>query len=283
VPGLPVHIGQVISGRYRVDQLVGQGGTALVFAATHVGLGAPVAVKVLRPEVAREPDFCARLLREGRLAVRVRSPHAARVLDVGVLPAGSPYLVLERSDGQTLDEVLRRLGRVPPCVAAYLVVQACDAVGEAHALGIVHRDLKPANLLLSRSARGDFVVKVLDFGLARSISGLEPSITRSDVVCGSPSYMAPEQLRSPRAVDARADVWSLGVILFEAVAGRLPFDGATLAELAYQVTRQPPPPLGGVARGFAAVIERCLAKDAAERHAGARELAAALALFLGSC
>ncbi len=256
----------------------------VVVAATHLALGQTVALKFLRRERVGAARDVARFVREARFAARITSSHVPRILDAGTLKAGgvvAPFIALEYLDGIDLARVLARKGRLSPALAVAIVSQACEALAEAHALGIVHRDVKPANLFLGVSRRG-LEVKVLDFGVAKFRSDHDAALTTTDGVVGSPAYMSPEQMRVASGVDGRADLWSLGVILFEAVSGALPFHSSVYAELCLKVMLDPVPPLPeDCPQAFADVIHRCLEKDPSRRFTSADELRDALAPFAG--
>jgi eukaryotic-like serine/threonine-protein kinase len=274
----------LIAGKFRVDRILGKGGMGVVLAATHVHLGHRVAIKVLQPEHARSSHVVERFVREARAAATLRGENICRVTDVGALEDGAPYIVMELLDGTDLARVLATQGPVPVSRAASYVLEACVGVAEAHAYGIVHRDLKPANLFIAHGPDGSQVIKVLDFGIAKSPEGTNDdfSLTRTDSVLGSPGYMSPEQLRSSRDVDLRTDIWSLGVILFELVSGRRPFIAQTITELAIKVTMDKRPPFQvAMPPGFDQVIDRCLAKDPTHRFADLGSLAQALAPYAG--
>jgi len=273
--------GQVLAGKFQVERVLGQGGMGVVVAAQHLQLGQLVALKFLLPEAMRNPDTSERFLREARASVRLKSEHVGRVIDVGTLDTGSPYIVMEYLEGEDLDQFRRTHTRLPVIQAVDFVLQAMEAIAEAHSIGIIHRDLKPANLFLTVRADGTPSVKVLDFGISKATH--EPqdfSLTRTATVMGSPGYMSPEQLRSARDVDARTDVWALGVILFELVSGRPPFEAEAITELTLKVAMDPTPPLGVAApAGFEDVVRTCLEKDPDARFGSVAELAAALAPF----
>src|SRR6202142_723116 len=190
--------GEILDGKYRVERVLGVGGMGVVVAATHVQLQTRVALKFLLPEVLGHPQVVQRFSREARAAVQIQSEHVARVTDVGTLPTGSPYMVMEYLEGEDLSETVAKGGAIPVARAVSYVLQACEAIAEAHALGIVHRDLKPANLFVIRSKDGAYSVKVLDFGISKSTApGRAGSdMTRTSAMMGSPLYMSPEQLRS---------------------------------------------------------------------------------------
>ncbi|WP_437331371.1 serine/threonine-protein kinase [Sorangium sp. So ce394] len=279
-----VRQGQVIAGKYRVERVIGVGGMGVVVAATHLQLEEQVAIKLLLPSAAHSRTLAERFVREARAAVKVKSEHVARVTDVGTLESGTPYMVMEYLSGSDLADALRAGGPMPPQIAVEYVLQACEALAEAHAAGIVHRDLKPANLFLTRRADGSPCVKVLDFGISKvATGGADPRITDTTAVMGSPLYMSPEQLKSARDVDARTDIWSLGVILFELLAGAPPFDGATMPQLCVAIMQGIPRPLASfrpdVPPALEAVIQRCLEKLPERRFRDVGALAEALAPF----
>lgn len=278
--------GEVLGGKYRVDHALGAGGMGVVLAATHVTLGQRVALKLMLEAATKDPLQVERFLREARAAARLRSAHSARVLDVDSLPSGEPYIVMELLEGEDLDAVIQAHGALSPSVACAYILQACEAVAEAHGLGIIHRDLKPKNLFLTRSLEGHPLVKVLDFGVAKhvGIAG-DAALTSTTEIFGSPFYMSPEQMRSAKGVDARSDVWSLGVCLFELLTGRSPFEASTVAEVCAMVLKDPAPPPSRYAPALSpeldAVVLRCLSKDPDARFPSIAELAHALEPFVG--
>jgi serine/threonine protein kinase len=311
--------GTVLAGKYRIGPVLGRGGMGMVAFAHHLQLKQPVAIKFLHPFVGHDGDAVTRLLREAQAAARLRSEHVARVLDVGASGNGTPFIVMEHLEGQDVASLLRA-GPVPPSTAVDIVVQACEALAEAHALGIVHRDLKPSNLFVTRRLDGSTLVKVLDFGISKTtvdtdagvpdtqvIQGdaidtqrsgddaggddvivppppaaawIEPGATRTEAVMGTPGYMSPEHMRSSKHVDARTDVWSIGVVLYELLAGRRPFLADTRVALRTLVEAAPLPPLPpSVSTGLARAVARCLVKDPADRFPDVAALTAALAPF----
>lgn len=279
---VPVELGEIVAAKYRVEQELGGGGMGVVFAATHVHLEQRVALKFLSEDSAKNPELVERFAREARAAARIQSEHAVRILDVGLLGSGLPYIVMEYLEGADLEDVVNGQGPLPIEEAVRYVMQACEAIAEVHAVGIVHRDLKPANLFLTSRADGSRLVKVIDFGISKSSAAVtNTSLTRTSAVMGSPRYMSPEQLRASRDVDARADIWALGVTLYELLGGQSPFAGGTLPEVCASVLKDPPRPLREtrpeVPIEVEAVILRCLEKEPDQRYQDLAELAAALA------
>jgi serine/threonine protein kinase len=280
-PTMPV-TGDIIADKYRVEAVLGRGGMSVVYRATHLELDQQVAIKVLSAEALLLPEYVVRLKREARAVSRIRSEHVVRVHDIGELPsAGVPYLVMECLSGLDLAAVLARRGPFPIDLAVECVLQACEALAEAHALGIIHRDLKPANLFLTEAVDGSPCVKVLDFGISRMSRrhGLS-ALTDPGTVLGTPSYMAPEQMEAADTVDARADIWALGTILYELLVGKPPYTGESLPQIFMKIMRSKTPKASAVRAdvpsGIDAVIARCLEIDAPERFQTVAELAWAL-------
>jgi serine/threonine-protein kinase len=276
-------VGDLVGGKYRIERVLGEGGMGIVVAARHRELGQPVAIKLVRAAVAGDAVVAERFLREARAMAQLQSPHVARVIDVGRLESGLPYLVMEYLDGADLARVLAVNGPLPLKTACYYVMQACEALAEAHALGIVHRDIKPENLFLARSLSGGSIVKVLDFGISKQASVPAQALTAAQELVGSPIYMAPELLRASDNSDARSDVWALGVVLYELLTGRTPYEADSLATLCLKIVREDPQPIDGLRvdlpSGLSEIVHRCLAKDPSERYANAVELAVALEGF----
>jgi serine/threonine-protein kinase len=275
--------GDVIAGKYRVERLIGMGGMGAVVAARHLELDERVAIKMLLPHLPATGEPAARFLREAKAAIRIKNEHVVRVLDVGRTDTGSPYIVMEYLDGQDLGQLLERQGPLPVEDTVDYVMQACEAIAAAHALGIVHRDLKPANLFLAASSDGTAFVKVLDFGiskLAESAASQAPGLTSTATVMGTPCFMSPEQLRSTRDVDARADIWSMGAILHALMTGTPPYDGESNADVSAKIIRDAPTPLRTlrpeVPADLEAIVLRCLEKDPARRFEDVASLADAL-------
>lgn len=285
--GSPVRPGEVIDGKYRVERVVGAGGMGVVVAATHVQLRHAVAVKVLAPRSASWESAVPRFVQEAHAAARIRSEHAVRVFDVGALPGGLPYIVMEYLEGVDLHRVLDRRGPLPLPEALECLLQACEAVGEAHAVGVVHRDLKPANLVRCERPGAPPFVKVVDFGISKLLVAGDPAhdvvVTAAHEILGSPLFAPPEQLRASRDVDARADIWALGAVGYTILAGRPPFEAETFTELYSRIAHSNAIPLSNlrpdVPPALARVIERCLARTPAARFQTVTELAIALAPF----
>jgi len=274
----PVEIGEILAGKYRVERLLGVGGMGVVVAATHLATGQLCAIKFMLPRFTGDARAVERFLQEARAASKLDSVHVAKVYDVGRLENGAPYIVMEYLEGVDLRQLLRQRGALPVGEVARYLMDVCEALAEAHALGIVHRDLKPGNLFLTRLADGSPCVKVLDFGISKQLhSELDPEMTNTSAMLGSPTYASPEQLRSAKSVDARTDIWSLGVILFRLVTGRAPFKAETPADLVAKVlTSEAPTPSSLDPRlppDFDAVVLRCLERDRERRYASVSDLA----------
>ncbi len=278
----PVAQGEILDGKYCVERVLGVGGMGVVVAATHVQLQTRVALKFLLPAALGNAQIIERFAREARAAVQIRSEHVARVTDVGTLPTGSPYMVMEYLDGSDLAQALEKDGPMPVVQAVGYLLQACEAIAEAHSLGIVHRDLKPANLFLAQRPSRDSIVKVLDFGISK-MNGAGSGLTQTSAMMGSPQYMAPEQMMSSKDVDARADIWGLGVILYELLTGAPPFTAETLAEIVFMVTQRDAPPLlskrADLPPALADAVACAMARDRTQRFPNVAKLAAALAPF----
>jgi eukaryotic-like serine/threonine-protein kinase len=283
-----VLVGQVVAGKYRIDSVIGEGGMGYVVVAYHLQLDTKVAIKLLRAEMATNAEAVERFAREARAAVRITSPHVARVFDVGQLENGAPYMVMEFLEGGDLSNLIHKRGPLPIQEAVDYVLQACEAIAEAHAAGIVHRDLKPANLFCARRPDGSVTIKVLDFGISKLTGGAAGALnhTKTTAIMGSPFYMSPEQMESTRGVDIRTDVWGLGIILYELVTGRTPFEGNTMPEVCLRIATQQPPPLRSLRMDAPAALElailRCLEKDRDKRYGNVARLAVALREFASS-
>src|SRR5579859_5200600 len=230
----------VIAERFRLNRMLGRGGMGSVWHATHLGLDIPCAVKFIEGENASLPEAHARFEREAKAAAQLRSPHVVQILDHGVW-LGTPYIAMELLDGEDLGKRLQRVGRLPPPELIKVVSQVCRALAKAHSVHIVHRDLKPDNIFLVRDDDRE-IAKVLDFGIAKAASNpLDGSATKTGAMLGTPYYMSPEQAQGTKAVDHRSDLWSLAVIVFQALTGKLPFESEALGDLLVRIIVAPVP------------------------------------------
>lgn len=282
---IPPQPGTIVGDHYRVDRVVGAGGMSIVVAATHLEIERPVAIKFLNPATAGK-DAVERFRREAQNAARLKNEHVVRVIDIGALPGGLPFIVMDLVEGSSLREELLARGPFSVSDAVAVLLQATEAIAEAHSLGIVHRDLKPANLFLAECADRTRIVKVLDFGVSKALTAphgeMPVGLTRTGMIIGSPLYMPPEQLQSPRSVDHRADIWALGAVLYELITGRVPYAARSYPELCTLVLSEPPPVSRHgreVPAEFEAVLRRCLASDREARFQSVSELRAALLPF----
>ncbi|MFO0755243.1 MAG: serine/threonine-protein kinase [Byssovorax sp.] len=284
--------GTILGGRYRVVRLLGKGGMGSVYEAFDAEDGARVAVKVIAREVVESETLSGRFEREVRAAAEVVSPHIVRVLGSG--HDGElllPFLVMEYLDGEDLSQLIKRSGPLPPDLALRIAAQACEGMARAHDKRIVHRDIKPANFFLAKEKRGARTVKLLDFGVAKirrdpGASAAETAgLTRTGNMLGSPLYMSPEQARGHKDIDDRSDIWSLGIVLYQALSGHTPHhDTDMLGELLISICTEPPEPLQDVApwvsAEVAALVHRALRFDPDERFQSAAEMGAAIAALL---
>jgi serine/threonine-protein kinase len=283
----PVQCGDILEAKFRVERILGEGAMGIVVEATHLELEERVALKFLHEEARARPDIASRFAREARAASKIKNDHVARVYDVGT-HNGTPFIVMEFLHGQDLEKMLAANGPMDPTLAVEYVIQACEGLTAAHVQGIVHRDIKPGNLFVTEHS-GMRDLKVLDFGISKA--GVKKN-TLEDVdlltgdttqIMGSPHYMSPEQIRSTRDVDSRADIWSLGVVLYELITGRPPFDGGEITALIAQVLHEPHRTvrslLPDVPTGLEEVIDHCLQKEPTKRYQSAAELAVALLAF----
>jgi serine/threonine-protein kinase len=278
---LPLSVGSVLDGRFLVEKMLGAGGMGYVVRAKNLALEERVAIKLLLPGRA-DADTRHRLVREARLAVKIRSEHVVRILDVVNAGPNAPYIVMEHLEGEDLARRIERGGALAVTEAAEIILQACEVVGEAHYQGLAHRDIKPSNLFLVAKPGQPRFVKVLDFGISKVLDGGTERLTASNALLGSPAYAAPEQLRDARSVDRRCDVWALGVVLYECLTGELPFAGATIAEVCRKILEAPPTPAPAqraLPQPMIAILDRCLQKEPGQRFDNLGELASALREF----
>ncbi|HWU90718.1 MAG TPA: serine/threonine-protein kinase, partial [Kofleriaceae bacterium] len=271
--------GTVLLEKYRVEEVVGTGGMGRVLRASHLYLQQSVAIKVLLRELADSASTVSRFLREAQATVQLKSEHIARVIDVGTLADGMPAMVMEYLVGNDLNQILRHHGPQAPAIVCDLMLQACEGIAEAHAIGIVHRDIKPSNFFITQRPDGSMLLKILDFGISKTPVGVS-ELTGTQTVLGTPTYMAPEQMKSGRTADARSDIWSIGVVMYQLLTGRPPFGGESYAALVLQVNSEPPAPMHvPLPAGLGEVILRCLEKDPKARQQNVGELARTLAPF----
>jgi serine/threonine-protein kinase len=282
-PDLP-QPGDVLSDKYTIVSVISEGGMGVVYEATHKRIGQRVAIKILHPDMRKTPEYAEyveRFEREARAAGNLKSRHAVRVLDVAETPKGLPYMVMDFLEGHDLQHELAERGPLPIEEAVEYLLQTCAAMAEAHDMGIVHRDLKPANLFMCQD-EGEVIVRVLDFGISKKVGG-DSSVTTTETSIGTPLYMSPEQVRSARTVDPRADIWSLGVIAYEMLAGKTPFTGESPTATIAAIVADEVPPLRAtrpeIPEELARVVHQALQKDVTNRYADIRTFAAALTPF----
>ena len=273
--------GTVLLGKYRIESIIGEGGMGGVLKAWHIDLDEPVAIKVLLPEMMERTEIVARFMREAKAAVKLKGDHAARILDVGKLEGdvdgkleGTPYIVMEYLDGADLNAILKHHGPQEASMAVDLMLQACEAIAEAHSLNIIHRDIKASNLFVTQPEGQPPHLKVLDFGIATTPKGAS-DLSDGESVIGTPSYMAPEQMRSSRMADARSDIWSLGVVLYEMLEGERPFRSEAYSDLCLKVGMDPPEPMvqPNTPDSLRAIVLKCLEKPVERRYQSVAELA----------
>ena len=280
VPGL-VRAGQILAGRYRVEELLGSGASGVVLAAINIHLRQRVTLKLLASYTHSQEEQLERRLAKARLASRLRGSHVARIVDIGVTEDEMPYIATELLEGNTLAVELARGERVDVAEAARWMLEACEALAEAHAAGLVHGDLKPQNVFLADPASPDVhrSIKLLDFGTTSPLDAIGDQSTSA--FFGSPAFLAPEQIQAPGSVDARADIWAVGVMLYQLIAGALPFEADSVSGVIVAVVHDTPALLTGAPYELARLVSRCLDKDPTRRPADVTELAKALAPFAG--
>lgn len=273
-----IHVGAIIDDKYEVTGFLGGGGMGIVVEARHLELDTLVAIKFMRSDMLATAGGVARFFREARALVKLKSQHVVKVHDLGI-HARMPFIVMEHLEGTDMQTLLDQNRRLDAADVARHIRQACEAIAEAHSMGIYHRDLKPANIFLSRGASGRTIVKVLDFGIAKMLqthaSTAHESLTGAWTMMGTPSYMSPEQLVSSKDIDGRADIWSLGVVMYELVTGKLPFDDENQLLLQRRI-RFEAPRANTLPPALAPIIHRCLEKKREDRYQTIVELALAL-------
>ena len=271
--------GDVLLDKYRIEEVLGTGGMGKVVRASHVMLQQQFAIKVLLPHMADSAETVSRFMREAQATSKLKSEHIARVFDVGRMPDGAPFMVMEYLQGNDLNQILRHHGPQRPQVVCDLMLQACEGMAEAHMLGTIHRDIKPSNFFITTRPDGTMLLKILDFGISKTPVGVT-ELTGAQTVIGTPTYMSPEQMKSGRDADARSDVWSMGVVMYQMLDGRPPFVGESYPELVLKVGSETPPPIHTqLPPGLMQVIMTCLEKHPAQRQQTVGELARMLAPY----
>ncbi|HET8937067.1 MAG TPA: protein kinase [Polyangiales bacterium] len=270
--------GEVVGGHYRLERILAEGGMGIVWAARDLRLGRSVAIKFLGANALSNPVQRERFAREAQLASKIRSPHVVQIIGDGMTDSGVPFVVMELLDGECLAAFLAREGRCSLATCGSIVEQVCRALSSAHSLGLVHRDIKPANIFLTPLPGGEVFVRLLDFGIAKELHFGPSGLTRAGELLGSTDYMSPEQFRKPEAVSAATDIWSLGVVVYEMLTGKLPFDESTFPSLAVRVAPGSfPPPSAvfpGVPAAIDAVVLNVLAIHPSQRYASVGEFGA---------
>jgi serine/threonine protein kinase len=281
-----LEIGQLLDNKYRILRLLGEGGMGAVYEGENIRIRHRVAIKVLHPSVANDTAARERFEREAQAAGHIGSEHIVEVFDLGELPSGARYMVMEFLAGETLAQRVEKAGRLSPAVAAPMMLQLLDGLGAAHLAGIIHRDLKPDNVLLQRTKGGGDFVKIVDFGVSKfnALSGAPMSMTRTGAVVGTPYYMSPEQVKGGKNIDHRSDLYSAGVVLFESVTGQLPFLADSFNELMFKIALELPldPEIAapGLDPWFASILRKATAREMADRYQTAAEFAQAIAEWM---
>jgi serine/threonine-protein kinase len=274
-----VELGTILLEKYRVEEVLGTGGMGRVVRAAHLYLQQQFAIKVLLPHMAESAETVSRFLREAQSTSQLKSEHIARVFDVGKMPDGVPFMVMEYLQGNDLNQILRHHGPQRSQVVCDLMLQACEGMAEAHSLGIVHRDIKPSNFFITTRPDGTMLLKILDFGISKTPVGIT-ELTNNQTVIGTPTYMSPEQMKSGKIADQRSDIWSMGIVMYQMLVGRPPFVGESYPELVIKVGGESPPPIGlPLPAGLEDVILRCLQKNPQLRQQNVGELARMLAPY----
>jgi serine/threonine protein kinase len=279
--------GLIVAGKFRLDALIGQGGMGSVWSATHLGLGNRIAIKLVSREFVRSPDALRRFDSEAKAAARLQSRHVVQVYDSGTLDDGTPYIAMELLSGQNLQSRIEATGPVSLAESLGILAQACKGLGRAHALGIVHRDIKPDNIFLAQSPDDEgYTVKILDFGVAKlsQASDRDGSTTKTGTVLGTPLYMSPEQARGLRGIDLRTDIYSLGLVAYTMLTGRLAFNGESFGDILLKICTEPLPKIGAsvsVPPTLEAWFDRVCARDPASRCGSTQEFIETLRAAVG--
>ncbi len=281
-------IGTILDDKYRIVRELGTGGMGAVYEGENVRIRRRVAIKLLHASVSSQAEAVMRFEREAQAAAQIGSDHICEVLDLGLLPDGTRYMVMEYLEGETLGARIKRSGRMGPLMTIPIMTQVLDALGAAHASGIIHRDLKPDNIFILPVKNGvaDFI-KILDFGVSKFAQNSdEMSMTRAGAVVGTPYYMSPEQARGTSAVDARSDIYALGVLLYQASTGQVPFQAQTFNELLFKIVLEPAPPPQQYAPDldpeFSAIIQKAMAREPPQRYQSCAEFRDALTTWMAS-
>ena len=277
-----IKTGNVLNGRYLIEEQLGSGGMGNVYAARHVKLGTRLAIKVLLPELLSDADAIGRFAREARAAAKIADENVVRILDVGQTDSGAPYMVMEFLEGKDGAEYLKEHGRLSIEHAIDVMLQSCAALGAAHAMHIIHRDIKPSNLFFVPRSAGRPLVKMLDFGVSKIVSNdqMASRVTKAGSILGSPGYVPPEQWFNANSDDKRSDIWALGILFYELLTGQVPFVAPSLPVLATKIAYEPPIPPRNLRAEIPADLEtvllRCLEKSPDKRFQDVSSMALAL-------